>query len=43
MKRIAKFEKVSFAQFRDSLAEDYPDAPDKIKEMYANYRSGSDE
>ena len=34
MKRIAKFEKVSFEQFRDSLAEDYPDAPDKIQEMY---------
>ncbi len=34
MNRIARFEKVSFEQFRNSLVEDYPDAPDKIKEMY---------
>lgn len=36
MNRIAKFEKVSFDQFRDSLAEDFPGAPDKIKDMYDN-------
>lgn len=34
MNRIAKFEKVSFEQFRESLIDDYADAPDKIKDMY---------